>query len=59
MQRLEAQTVTLPGPQLDRALELLASALHGRAILLEIAMHRERLAAGPRPGENLSGAAAP
>lgn len=43
--RLEAAQVTLPGPQLDQALEMLASALHGDAILAEIASERRRLAA--------------
>jgi len=49
VRRLEAERVTLPGPHLDQALESLAAALHGEAILDEIASERAALAAAVGP----------
>ena len=43
VQRLEAELVSLPGPHLDRALETLAVALYGAAVLAEISAEREAL----------------
>ena len=45
---LDPAEVTLPGPYLDRSLEILAAALHGDAIADDIARERRRaVAAAP------------